>query len=198
MTEDFTTPMRDRIIATYDQHMLRKSVLSIRGGGGVLQAVLGGGQYKRALEIGTYRGVGAAEISQYVEHVDTIDLRFGKIEINRRDGRDAIDMTHDREAFWRSLGIDNISLHLISSEDEKAQIIAGLDFDFALIDGAHDDPAIVRNDFELVKHCGAVLFHDVDWRSKPEQNIVVDFVASLPQHEVTYIDIFALWRPANA
>lgn len=193
MTEEFTTPMRDKIIALHGEHMLSRSVLSIRGGGGVLSSILGSGKYRTALEIGTYRGVGAAEMSQYCERVHTIDLTFGKIEINRRDGRDATDQTHDRHTFWAALGITNIDLHLVEDEAEKATLINAIDFDFALIDGAHDDPKIIRSDFELVKRCGAVLFHDFDSRGKTEKDYVYSFVKSLPPEQVQALDIFALW-----
>src|SRR5688572_941642 len=136
---DFSSPMRDKIVALYGTDILHKSVISIRGGAGVLTEVLQGGKYRTVLEIGTYRGVGAAEISQYVERVITIDLKHGKLE--------RLGETHDRHAFWRSLGIDNIEFIGVDDDAEKARVVNALDFDFALIDGAHD--ATVKNDFEL-------------------------------------------------
>jgi len=176
--------MRDKIVATYDQHMLRRSVLSIRGGAGVLQSILSTGKYRTALEIGTYRGVGAAEMSQYCERVITIDLKHGRME--------QLGEKHDRHAFWRSLGIDNIDLRLVADNAEKAALINTLEFDFAFIDGAKDG-AIVAADFELVKRCGTVLFHDYDDRGAPHLNATYDFVNTLPKHQVRVIDIFALW-----
>lgn len=173
-----------QIVEMYGAHTLRKSALSIRDGAGVFEQVLGGGKYRTALEIGTYRGVAAAEMSRYVDRVITIDLKHGKLE---KAGEN-----FDRGAFWQSLGIDNIDLHLIEDDAEKARLIAGLDFDFAFVDGAHDET--VANDFELVRRCGAVLFHDVDKRGGVGQDHVYDFVMSLPKHQVTQIDIFALWQ----
>ncbi len=67
-----------------------------------------------------------------------------------------------------------------------------LEFDFALVDGAHDPT--VANDFELVKRCGLVLFHDFDSRGTVEKDHVFNFIRSLPADEVTKLDIFGLWR----
>jgi predicted O-methyltransferase YrrM len=181
---DFSSTMRDKIVALYGTDILHKSVISIRGGAGVLTELLQGGKYKTVLEIGTYRGVGAAEISQYVERVITIDLKHGKLE--------RLGEKHDRAAFWKSLGIDNIEFIGIEDDAEKERVVNALDFDFALIDGAHDPT--VANDFELVKRCGNVLFHDFDRRGKREQDYVIDFIETLPKHQLTPMDIFAMWR----
>lgn len=175
----------DLIKEQYGGSILRKSALSIRDGAGVLEKVLGGRQYKTVLEIGTYRGVSAAEMSQYCEKVITIDLIDGKLEGNG----EAV----DREGFWRGLGVNNIELHLVKDNADKARLIEGLEFDFAFIDGAHD--ATVALDFEMVKKCGAVLFHDYCKRNKPgAPNYVYDFVSSL-KGSVEVYDIFGFWRP---
>lgn len=176
--------MRDKIVAAYGEQMLRKSVISIRGGAGVLTELLCAGKYKTVLEIGTYRGVGAAEISQYVERVITIDLLHGKLETNGE--------RHDRAAFWRSLGIDNVEFIGVRDDVHKALVINDLEFDFALVDGAHD--ATVAKDFALVRRCGAVLFHDYDARGNPDQDHVINFVNTLPADELRPMDIFCFWR----
>lgn len=176
--------MRDKIIALHGSDILHKSIISIRGGAGVLTELLQGGKYKTVLEIGTYRGVGAAEISQYVDRVITIDLNYGKLE--------KLGEKHDRFAFWRSLGANNIEFIGVEDDADKARIVNSLDFDFALIDGAHDET--VKNDFELVKRCGNVLFHDFDRRGRRELDYVIDFIETLPKHQLTPMDIFAMWR----
>ena len=180
---DFSSPMRDKIIALYGKGMLKRSVISIRGGAGVLTELLCAGRYKTVLEIGTYRGVGAAEMSQYAEKVITIDLKHGKLE---RQGE-----KHDRQEFWKSLGIDNIEFHAVKNDAEKADLVNSLEFDFALIDGAHDQT--VRNDFELVKRCGTVLFHDFDPRGSDDKDHVYNFVRTLPSAQLKPMDIFCLW-----
>lgn len=190
--------MHDRIVALYGHpHILRKSALSIRGGAGVFEKVLSGKGYRTALEIGTYRGVSAAAMSEFVEKVITIDLRFGKLEYNRVHQVDPRDAEHDRHAFWRALGVDNIEFIQVEDDAEKKTVIEALDFDFVFIDGAHD--ATVRNDFELVKRCGRVLFHDADDNRKRAtkpgaSNHVFEFVTTLPPEQMTFLDIFALWE----
>lgn len=177
--------IRDRIEALHGQAFLRKSALNIRGGAGVFERVLSGKGYRNVLEIGTYRGAGAAEMAQYCEKVITIDLQFGKLE---RNGT-----TFDREAFWRSLGVNNIEFHAVSGDHEKAKLISNLEFDLAFIDGAHTGGAVAR-DFEMVKRCGKVLIHDYDDNGRgPQFNEAFDFVNSLPKDQVQILDIFALW-----
>lgn len=180
----FSSPMRDKIIALHGERTLRKSVISVRGGAGVITKVLEGKGIRTALEIGTYKGVGAAEISQYVDRVVTVDLKHGRMEQHRENW--------DRHAFWSSLGITNIDLVLVKDDREKASFIKELDFDFALIDGAHDPT--VANDFAMVKHCGRVLFHDFDSRGTAEKDHVYNFICSLPKEQITKLDIFALWQ----
>ena len=82
-------------------------------------------------------------------------------------------------SFWRSLGIDNIELRLIEDDTEKANSLS-LDFDFAFVDGAHDET--VKDDFELVK-MRTRFVHDYDDRGQPCLNHVYDFVNSLPKEQ---------------
>ena len=179
--------MHRRIVEAYGPHVLKRSILSIREGAGVMEHFMAGRGIRTALEIGTYRGVGAAEMSQFADRVITIDLVHGRME--------QLGEKWDRQAFWRSLGIDNIELRLVRDDAEKAELIRSLEFDFAFVDGAHDQR--VRDDFELVKRCGRVLFHDVDSRGKPELDHVYNFVMSLPRHELEQRDIFALWTDSS-
>jgi predicted O-methyltransferase YrrM len=160
--------------------LFRRCALSIRDGAGVFEKLLGDRRYRTVLEIGTYRGVTAAYMSQFCDRVITIDLKNGRME-RQSD-------PFDRKGFWRQLGIGNIELHLVRSNAEKASIVAGLDFDFAFVDGDHTPPGPAE-DFAMVRKCGAVLFHDYDG-----QNGVVDLVNSLPSHQVEVMDIFAFWR----
>lgn len=185
------TVMREKMIDLHDQHILRRSALSIRGGAGVIERVLSGKGYRTALEIGTYRGVSAAEMSQYVDKVVTIDLHHGRIE--------QLGEQFDRKAFWRKLGINNVQLVLVANDAEKKVFVDAMQFDFAFIDGAHD--ATVADDFALVKRCGHVLFHDADDNRlrahKPgKTNFVFEFLETLPQDQLEFHDIFALWTEA--
>lgn len=158
----------------------RKSILSIRDGAGVIDRVLGAGRYRRILEIGTYRGVSSAYMAQFCDSVVTIDLKHGKMEQDRQ--------VFDRIRFWEALEIKNIDLRLVEDDADKAALINSLDFDFAFVDGDHEGAAPAK-DFELVKKCGAVLFHDYDG-----SNGVTGLIDSLPKEQIEVMDIFALWR----
>ncbi len=165
------------------QNLFKRSALNIRDGAGVLEKVLGTGLYRTVLEIGTYKGVSAAYIAGFCEHVITIDLHHGRLE--------QVKEPWDRELFWEEVGADNITLKLVEDNIEKKRYVDTLDFDMAFIDGGKND---IEFDFNLVKRCGTVLFHDYDHRDGIDVNSVYDFVNSLPKEEVTVMDIFALWR----
>lgn len=177
--------IRRRIVELYGEALLDRSALSIRGGAGVLERVLRGKGYGTVVEIGTYRGVAAAEMAQYCDRVVTIDLRHGKLE---RAGQ-----TWDRRAMWDALGIRNIVGFLVEDDEEKAALLNDMQFDFAFIDGAHDDESVAL-DFALTKRCGRVLFHDYERRGVPGQDCVCDFVDyHLPKGKLVAMDIFAMW-----
>lgn len=169
-----------RVTEFAGREFCRKSILSIRNGAGVIEHILGSGKYRRILEIGTYRGVGSAFMSQFVDGIVTIDLKYGKME---QDGQ-----RFDRVRFFEAMGVLNVDCRLVENDAEKAEIIRKLPFDFAFIDGDHTAPA-PANDFSLVKKCGTVLFHDYD-----ANNDVMKFVDTLPRHQVEIMDMFALWR----
>lgn len=176
--------MRERIKAMHGAQVLKRSALSIRGGAHVFERVLSGKGYRTVLEIGTYRGCAAAEMAQYCERVITIDLKHGKLE--------QMGEAFDRRAFWDSLGVQNIDLYLVENDAKKAKLVKGLEFDLAFIDGAHD--RTVANDFELVKRCGRVLFHDYEPRGRPDLDYAYNFVNTLPKDEIEPMDIFCLWQ----
>lgn len=168
--------------------ILRLSALSIRGGAGVFEWALADKGIRTVLEIGTYRGVSAAAMAQYVDRVVTIDLKRGLL--------DQKDPSFDRREFWESLEVSNVELILVNDDAEKKTIVDAMEFDFAFIDGCHD--ARVRNDFELVKRCGRVLFHDADDNRKRgfkqhAPNDVFEFLETLPQEQLEFKDIFCLW-----
>ncbi|MBK8916370.1 MAG: class I SAM-dependent methyltransferase [Phycisphaerales bacterium] len=174
--------LRERIVALYGPKILRRSAINIRGGAGAFAWAMAGHGYRTAVEIGTYRGISAAAMSLYCERVVTIDLAQGKLE---RNGE-----AWDREAFWRSLGINNVEMRAVRDDAEKAATLRGLAFDFAFVDGAHD--RTVANDFAMVGRCGNVLFHDAD-DTPGDNNCVFEFLSTLPRDHLQFHDIFALW-----
>jgi protein-L-isoaspartate O-methyltransferase len=95
------------------------------------------------LEIGTFKGVATAYISQFVNKIITIDIaeQPGKYKL------------------WEELDIKNIEHYTVKTENEKAKIIKNLEFDFAFVDGMHRAP-FPEKDFNYTAKCGRVLFHD--------------------------------------
>lgn len=174
----------EAILSRFGKGALKRSALRIGDGEGVFRKVLGGGRYRTALEIGTYRGASAACMAQFCD-VITIDLRVGQLE---KQGE-----VWDRRAFWEALGITNIDLRLVSDDQEKSELVRALDFDFAFIDGAHDKT--VGDDFQLVRRCGAVLFHDCKRSGVMDKDYVAALIDTLPRKQVrTMGDSFALWQ----
>ncbi len=175
--------VREKIISELGEKLLSKSATRQESSAAIFKSVLAGKGYKTILEIGTFRGCSAAVMSEYCERLVTIDLIHGMLENKGQ--------TFDRRAFWNSLGITNIELRLIRSDIDKTNIVNAMNFDFAFIDGAHDET--VNADFALVERCGKVLFHDYTKDGRPDHDHVSRLVDSLPQNEVTIMGDFALW-----
>lgn len=109
------------------------------------RAILNVLQIDTAVEIGTYQGSSAAYIAQFANRVHTFDI-----------------VDYYKPQFWKELGLeDKIIYHLVKDKEEIRQILQTIEFDFAFIDDGHEYEEC-KADFELVKHCGRVLFHDVE------------------------------------
>jgi hypothetical protein len=128
------------------------------------------------VEIGTFRGLSTAILAHYCQKVTTIDIKIFEEAI----------------CLWKYFGVrDKIKYCCVDSDASKAQAIEDVGkFDFAFIDGLHTLDA-VKVDFELVKKCGTVLFHDYGMPDIPDIKIFVD---ALPFKEVTIKHPFALWK----
>lgn len=112
------------------------------------------------VEVGTRFGMSAAVLSEYCNHVYTFDIVKPKYPV--------IDF----------LGIENIT-QIVVDEKHIHREIAKIDFDFAFIDGNHAKDYPLR-DFEAVKKCGRVLFHDI-----PSLAVRAVYEA-LPQEQMTF------------
>ncbi len=107
---------------------------------GLLNAV----KPKHVLEIGTLNGLSAVLWAQYAEKVTTIDIADREI----------------RPKVWDFMGVKSKILPYLATDDEdKKNYIEEIEFDLAFIDGLHTGEAVAY-DFECVKKCGCVLFHD--------------------------------------
>lgn len=99
---------------------------------------------KIIVEIGTYKGVSAAWMAQFVDKVITFDIKDYP----------------EKYKLWKNFDLENkIQFYKINNRIEIAKILEHINFDFAFIDAAHSASA-VRRDFELVEKCGRILFHD--------------------------------------
>lgn len=132
---------------------------------------------KCCVEIGTFYGITAVVLSQFFDRVVCVSL----------DVPEALQQKHE---IVRYLGIKSIRFFDVANNVGKRKLIQQLDFDFAYSDGDHAHDA--RSDFDLVKRCGRVLFHEY-W---PLQPPVWNLVNALPQSEVTRaaFDCFAYWQ----
>jgi hypothetical protein len=130
------------------------------------------------VEIGTHQGVSAVLLAEYAKEVHTIDVTDYP----------------DRTNIWHRFGTKNVIFHLIKDDKEKAKILKNLEFDFAFVDGRHGDTAAI-DDFNLVKHCGRVLFHDYH-KGFDYDNIrscVVRAVDSITDGHIYRCEPFAYW-----
>ena len=101
---------------------------------------------KTVVEIGTHKGASAAYIKQFCSKVFTFD----------------IEDYPQKYKLWEDLGMTSrIFYNTIENRQDIKKILDKIKFDFAFIDASHtwED---ARMDFELVKSCGKVLFHDVN------------------------------------
>lgn len=130
---------------------------------------------KCCLEIGTFHGITAVVLSQFFDRVVCVSI--DEMPVMKRE-------------IVNFLGITNISFYDAKDNAEKAAVIHAAPFDFCYQDGdhTHDTPT----DFEMVKRCGRVLFHEY-W---PLQPPVWNLVNALPQDEVTraQFDCLAYWE----
>lgn len=131
------------------------------------------------LEIGTYQGMSSCWFSTFCKHIDTIDIDDHKIKYK----------------LWDAMNIRNkIDFHLIKSDAGKKELINSLDFDFAFVDGDHEEG--VNLDFELVRKCGRVLFHDYNKENAyllEHFKHIIKLVDSLPESEVVVYNEYAYW-----
>ena len=174
-TGAFAHPLMNRILKAYGRRAFTRSSAcmgfirfldEIKAGGGV------------ALEIGTYHGITALLLAERFDKV--ISVSVDDEDPGRLMKRELADFA----------GISNIEFHDCKSNAEKGEIVRAARFDFCYSDGDHTNDT--RADWELVRRCGRVLFHEV-W---PLQPPVWNLVHELPRDEVTFCDhdILAFWK----
>jgi SAM-dependent methyltransferase len=153
------------------------SALSVAGNEQIFIESLSTKSVNTVLEIGTHYGVTAAFFAELGYNVITIDIERSDM---------AVDL-------WKRLNIsDKITYHIVDNNIEKINVILQYDFEFAFVDGDHRSGQ-VKIDFDAVKKCGNVLFHDyVHGYSGFEGTAEV--VDSLPKKQIKVMGDFALWQ----
>ena len=129
--------------------------------------------YNTCIEIGTWRGSSTPLLAHYAKKSVV-----------------AIDIYNYPEPHmvWPYFGVKDKIKHVIcKSNEEKANIIRRTNFEFAFLDGLHSYEG-VKFDFECVKKCGVVLFHDYEIMDG-----VTYFVNELDPKEVRILEPFAIW-----
>lgn len=127
---------------------------------------------KCCVEIGSLKGLTAVVLAKRFEHVISIDIHEDP----------------DKHRVVQMLGAHNITFWTVLDNAEKAKVIQGLQFDAAYVDGDHIRDT--QSDFDLVRRCGRVLFHEY-WSAQPA---VVKLVDSLRSHGKVRVEgKLALW-----
>jgi len=100
---------------------------------------------KNIVEVGTYFGISTAILASICT-VYTFDIKYYS----------------ETEHVWNKFKtiIDgNIFYYIVENSDKTKEILKNISFDFAFVDSVHDYEN-AKIDFEVVKKCGRVLFHD--------------------------------------
>lgn len=123
---------------------------------------------RHCYEIGSFRGMTAVVLSRYFERVTSIDI------INDPMKYEVVN----------HLGITNITF----VRGLSANLVLPEDCDAAYVDGNHVN---IEEDFETVRGCGKVLFHEY-W---PTNTPVWEFINGLRKsgEEISVFRNFALW-----
>ncbi len=168
----------------YGYNHIHRSVISSVEQERLFRSLLRGKKIKVAVEIGTYNGTTTALLAHYADRVITIDT-CNYI---------------DKYPFWFDYGVyEKIDSYLVTDDEDKADLLREIDFDFAFLDGNHSEKG-VRFDLECVKKCGRVLFHDYyePYRkydvAAGSSRGVINVVSELPGDEVRIGLPFAYWE----
>ena len=127
---------------------------------------------ERCIEIGTCKGLTALVLARYFKEVVSIDVVPDP----------------ERAIIAEFAEVRNVTFLTVALEEAKAAVIKGLKFDAAFMDGDHGRRTL--SDYDMVKSCRRVLFHEY-WRAQPS---VWDLVNQLrASGGVVTKGKFALW-----
>ena len=153
------------------------------------------------VDIGTFKGLSAGFVAKYyADIVYTLDIDRGEgltgYGISRECGQKELEIKYK---VWDYLGvrdkIKEFTLNIDSQYQEKKIILENIEFDMALLDGDHQYK-YVKQDFGLVRKCGAVLFDDYYLARADDVRIFISEVER--QGEQIEMGVrFVLWRAKN-
>ena len=128
---------------------------------------------KTVVEIGTHKGLSAAYMAQFAKKIFTFDVK------------DYV----EKYKVWSDFKVEEkIRYFTVSGRDEIAEILKDIKFDFCFIDGLHKYDE-VKADFEMVKKCGKVLFHDSAKRKVYGVRKFVDEIGAAITGNIAYWNI---------
>lgn len=176
------TPMRDELKRAFGADGIHWSCLDDKGehklarlAGEALSHGRLLGDTPRIVEIGTHRGVSACILARF-GYVTTFDIK-------------AWDQFEQIVDHFGATG--RIERHIVANNADLANRLSALEFDFAFVDGCHDyEP--VRQNFQAVRKCGRVLFHDYGHVNYKDR--VVRAVDEIPDGRTVKLHPFALWE----
>lgn len=173
----FAHPLMNKILKAYGRRAFARSS-GCEGFLGFLDQIKAGERGGTALEIGTYHGITALLLAERFDRVISVSV----------DDEDPGRLL--KRELAQFVGATNIQFFDAKDNAEKVAIVDSLAFDFAYSDGDHTNDTEL--DFDLVKRCGRVLFHEA-W---PLQPPVWNLLHSLPPDEVTWCDgdVLAYWE----
>ena len=179
------TEMLDRMLEVHGEPAFRYTAARHLAG------ILEGRRFGHVVEIGTQMGLSAAVWAYFADTVTTIDILKYRI----------------RDSVLETAGVtDRVVPVVVCTDAQKAHVISRLTFDMAFVDGDHrklETDGVVfcpaQLDFDLVRRCGSVLFHDYP-HSNPDApaasggaGYVLDTIG--PKGSVELFDpSFAWWR----
>lgn len=125
------------------------------------------------IEIGTYRGVSSAVLSEYAKRVFSFDVVEQSL----------------RQTFMNYLNIDNVVFDIVKNREDEikkvSEVFENNKVDLCFIDGEHFDGELEK-DFEMCKQCKTIIIHDYT-KTFPE---VYHFVNALDGYKKEINDTF--------
>jgi hypothetical protein len=142
---------------------------------------------KRVLEIGSYRGLSTVCMARTAEHVTAVDYF---------DGRGTPCPGDTLPAFREAMKRHGVAHKVTTCHPEMD--LPFEKYDFALIDGAHDEPSVradMRKVLEVLSEDGLIAFHDYHSPQDPGVTVVVDELIAQGGEIISIHKTLAVVRP---